>query len=151
MPNAAQMARLCVLVGHLNQFKLTEGRMHGGDDLATEPHTTTKTSTYEDSEPITDVVTRIIGFVLLEASVETGLFKKTLHECERRLVQGIEVLQPNFNNIGPVNVITTEEPPRSWILRLLQACDLGTDKQISGRNRLRDRDSVQVSMQVSVQ
>ena len=110
MPNAAQMARLCVLVGHLNQFKLTEGRMHGGDDLTTEPHTTPKTSTYEDSEPITDVVTRIIGFVLLEASVETGLFKKTLHECERRLVQGIEVLQPHTRRKAFCDQIRPQAP-----------------------------------------
>ena len=118
MPNAEQTAQLCALVGHLSQFRLTEGGMPRGDNSTTKLRMA-KTPTYENSEPITDVVTRIIGFALLEASVEAELFKKTLHECERRLVRRIEVLQPNFHDIGAVSVITTEEPPTSWISKLM--------------------------------
>ena len=118
MPNAEQTAQLCALVGHLSQFRLTEGGMRRGDNSTTKPRMA-RMPTYEDSEPITDVVTRIIGFALLEASVEAELFKRTLHECERRLVRRIEVLQPNFRDIGAVSVITTEEPPTSWILKLM--------------------------------
>ena len=118
MPNAEQTAQLCALVGHLNQFRLTEGGMCRGDNPTTKPRPV-KTPIYEDSEPITDVVTRIIGFALLEASVEAELFKRTLHECEWRLVRRIEVLQPNFHDIGTISVITTEEPPTSWILKLM--------------------------------
>ena len=131
MPDVKQMAQLCALVGHLNRFKLVQGGVSGDSNHTTEHHAMAKTHTYEDSEPISEVVTRTIGFVLLEASVEAEIFKTTLHECERRLVQRIGVLQPAFPDIGSVSVITTEEPPTSWILRLLRACDPGAYNQIS--------------------
>ena len=117
MPSIEQMAQLCTLVGHLNQFKLTEGRMlRVFNHMMNKPHTVPKTVVSEDSDTITDTITRIIGFVHWESVVEGDLFRKALSECEQKLVQRIEVLQREFSDVGAINVtITPEGPPTSWI------------------------------------
>ena len=120
MPNAEQIAQLCTLVGHLNQFKLTEGRMHGINGTA-ESRVVSKTVTHEDSDLITNMITCIIGFMHWDSVIEGGYFRKALHESEQRLVQRIEALQREFSQAEAISVtVTPEEPPMSWILRLLR-------------------------------
>ena len=123
MPSVEQMAQLCALVGHLSQFDLTKGRMHGVNSFTNKSHTAfPKTVVSEDSNLITDTITRIIGFVYWESLVEGGLFRKALSECEQKLVQRIEVLQREFSDSGAINVtLTPEEPPMSWILEILRS------------------------------
>ena len=122
MPNVEQIAQLCTLVGHLNQFKLTEGQMHGINDNIVESHAVSKTVN-EDSDSIMNTITCIIGFVHWDSVIEGGYFRKALHESEQRLVQRIEVLQREFPHVGPISVtVTPEEPPTSsWILGLLRS------------------------------
>ena len=132
MPSIEQMAQLCVLVGHLNQLDLTKGRMHRVNGFTNKSHTlfNPKTIISEDSDLITDTITRIIGFVYWESLVEGGLFRKALSECEQKLVQRIEVLQREFSDVGAVNVtLTPEGPPMSWILEILRSRYVVTDKQ----------------------
>ena len=120
MPSVEQIAQLCTLVGHLNQFNLTEGRMHGINDTA-ESRVVSKTVTHEDSDLITNMITCIIGFVHWDSDIEGEYFRKALHESEQRLVQRIEALQREFSQVEAISVtVTPEEPPMSWILRLLQ-------------------------------
>ena len=117
MPNVEQIAQLCTLVGHLNQFKLTEGQMHGiNDDIGS------KTVTYEDSDLIMNMITCIIGFMHWDSVIEGGYFRKALHESEQRLVQRVEVLQHEFPHVRAISItVTPEEPPTSsWILGLLR-------------------------------
>ena len=128
MPNAEQIAQLCTLVGHLNQFKLTEGRMHGTNDT-TESRVVSKTVTHEDSDLITNMITCIIGFVHWDSVTEGGYFRKALHESEQKLVQRIEALQREFSQVEAISVtVTPEEPPSSWILRLIRPHYAMTDK-----------------------
>ena len=132
MPSIEQMAELCALVGHLNQFDLTKGRMHGVNSCTNKSHAAfnPKTVVSEDSDSITDTITHIIGFVHWESIVEGGLFTKALSECERKLVQRIEVLQREFPNVGTIKVtLTPEGPPMSWILEILRSRYVVTDKQ----------------------
>lgn len=129
MPNVEQMAQLCTLVGHLNQFKLTEGRMRGTNEHIATSHTVSKAVVSEDSDPLTNMITRIIGLMHWDSLVEGGVFRKALHESEQRLVQRIEFLQRNFSDVDAINVtITPEEPPASWILGLLRSRYPVTDK-----------------------
>ena len=123
MPSVERMAQLCALVGHLNQFDLTKGRMHGFNSFTNKSHAAfPKTVVSEDSDLITDTITRIIGFVYWESLVEGGLFRKALSECEQKLVQRIEVLQREFSDVGAINVtLTPEGPPMSWILEILRS------------------------------
>ena len=119
MPSVEQIAQLCTLVGHLHQFKLTEGQMCGiNDDI--DP--VSKTVAYEDSDLITNTITCIIGFMHWDSVIEGGYFREALHESEQRLVQRIEVLQREFSHVGAISVtVTPEEPPTSsWILGLLR-------------------------------
>ena len=112
------MAQLCALVGHLNQLDLTKGRMHRVNSFTNKSHTpfNPKTVISEDSDLITDPITRIIGFVHWESVVEGDLLRKALSECEQKLIQRIEVLQREFSDVGAINVtITPEGPPTSWI------------------------------------
>ena len=130
MPSVEQIAQLCTLVGHLNQFKLTEGRMHGINDTA-ESRVVSKTVTHEDSDLITNMITCIIGFMHWDSVIEGGYFRKALHESEQRLVQRIEVLQHEFPHVGAISItVTPEEPPTSsWILGLLRPrYGVSTDK-----------------------
>ena len=122
MPSVEQIAQLCTLVGHLNQFKLTEGQMHGINDDIVESHAVSKTVTYEDSDLIMNMITCIIGFMHWDSVIEGGYFRKALHESEQRLVQRIEVLQHEFPHVGAISItVTPEEPPTSsWILGLLR-------------------------------
>ena len=122
MPSVEQIAQLCTLVGHLNQFKLTERRMHGiNDDIAGSSSSVSKTVTHEESDSITNTITCIIGFMHWDSVVEGGYFRKALHESEQRLVQRIEVLQREFSQVEAISVtVTPEEPPSSWILRLIR-------------------------------
>ena len=129
MPSVEQIAQLCTLVGHLNQFKLTEGQIHGVNNDIAESCAVSKTVTREESDLITNTVTCIIGFVHWDSVIEGGYFRKALHESEQRLVQRIEVLQREFPDVGAINVtVTPEEPPTSWILGLLQSRYALTDK-----------------------
>ena len=124
MPSVEQMAQLCTLVGHLNQFQLTKGRIcRVNNHTENEPHAVPlKTIISEDSDMITDTITRIIGFVHWESVVEGDLFRKALSECEQKLVQRIEVLQREFSDVGAINVtLTPEGPPMSWILEILRS------------------------------
>ena len=124
MPSVEQLAQLCTLVGHLNQFQLTKGRIRRVDNYTeNEPHAVPlKTVISEDSDMITGTVTRIIGFVHRESIVEGDLFRKALSECEQKLVQRIEILQREFSDVGAINVTTTPEgPPTSWILEFLRS------------------------------
>ena len=124
MPSVEQLAQLCTLVGHLNQFQLTKGRIRRVDNYTeNEPHAVPlKTVISEDSDMITGTVTRIIGFVHRESIVEGDLFRKALSDCEQKLVQRIEILQREFSDVGAINVTTTPEgPPTSWILEFLRS------------------------------
>ena len=124
MPSIEQMAQLCTLVGHLNQFQLTEGRIRSiNNHMENEPHAVPlKTVLSEGSGMITDTITRFIGFVHRESIVEGDLFRKALSECEQKLVQRIEILQREFSDVGAINVTTTPEgPPTSWILEFLRS------------------------------
>ena len=122
MPSVEQIAQLCTLVGHLNQFKLTEGQMHGINDDIAESCADSKTVTHEGSDLITNMITCIIGFVHWENIAEGDLFRKALSECEQKLVQRIEILQREFSDVGAINVTTTPEgPPTSWILEFLRS------------------------------
>ena len=117
MPSVEQMAQLCTLVGHLNQFQLTKGRMHRvNNHTIDKPCTVLRTVVSDDSDMITDTITRVIGFVHWESVVEGDLLRKALSECEQKLIQRIEVLQREFSDVGAINVtITPEGPPTSWI------------------------------------
>ena len=132
MPSVEQIAQLCTLVGHLNQFKLTEGQMHRINDDLVDSHAVSKTvGTYEDSDLITNMITCIIGFMYWDSVIEGGYFRKALHESEQRLVRRIEVLQREFPHVGAISVtVTPEEPPTSsWILGLLRPrYGVSTDK-----------------------
>ena len=124
MPSVEQLAQLCTLIGHLNQFQLTKGRIRRVDNYTeNEPHAVPlKTVISEDSDMITGTVTRIIGFVHRESIVEGDLFRKALSDCEQKLVQRIEILQREFSDVGAINVTTTPEgPPTSWILEFLRS------------------------------
>ena len=124
MPSVEQLAQLCTLVGHLNQFQLTKGRIRRVDNYTeNEPHAVPlKTVISEDSDMITGTVTRIIGFVHRESIVEGDLFRKALSDCEQKLVQRIEILQREFSDVGAINITTTPEgPPTSWILEFLRS------------------------------
>ena len=124
MPSVEQMAQLCTLVGHLNQFQLTKGRIRSINyHTENEPHAVLlKAVLSRDSDTITDTITRIIGFVHRESIVEGGLFRKALSECEQKLVQRIEILQQEFSDVGAIHVTTTPEgPPTSWILDFLRS------------------------------
>ena len=131
MPSVEQMAQLCTLVGHLNQFQLTEGRIRSiNNHMENEPHAVPlKTVLSEGSGMITDTITRIIGFVHRESIVEGDWFRKALSECEQNLVQRIEVLQQEFSQVEAISVtVTPEEPPSSWLLRLIRPRYTMTDK-----------------------
>ena len=129
MPSVEQIAQLCTLVGHLNQFKLTEGQMHGINDDIAESCADSKTVTHEGSDLITNMITCIIGFVHWDSVIEGGYFRKALHESEQRLVQRIEVLQQEFSQVEAISVtVTPEEPPLSWLLRLIRPRYTMTDK-----------------------
>ena len=129
MPSVEQIAQLCTLVGHLNQFKLTEGQIHGVNNDIAESCAVSKTVTREESDLITNTVTCIIGFVHWDSVIEGGYFRKALHESEQRLVQRIEVLQREFSQVEAISVtVTPEEPPSSWILRLIRPHYATTDK-----------------------
>ena len=122
MPSVEQIAQLCTLVGHLNQFKLTEGQIHGVNNDIAESCAVSKTVTREESDLITNTVTCIIGFVHWDSVIEGGYFRKALHESEQRLVQRVEVLQHEFPHVRAISItVTPEEPPTSsWILGLLR-------------------------------
>lgn len=129
MPSVEQIAQLCTLVGHLNQFKLTEGQVHGVNDDIAESCAVSKTITHEEPDLITNTITCIIGFVHWDSVIEGGYFGKALHESEQRLVQRIEVLQREFSQVEAISVtVTPEEPPSSWILRLIRPHYAMTDK-----------------------
>ena len=130
MPSVEQIAQLCTLVGHLSQFKLTERRMHGfNDDIAESSSSVSNAVTHKESDSITNTITCIIGFVHWDSVVEGGYFRKALHESEQRLVQRIEVLQREFSQVEAISVtVTPEEPPSSWLLRLIRPRYMMTDK-----------------------
>ena len=120
MPSVEQIAQLCTLVGHLNQFRLTEGQMHGINNDTAESRVVSKTVTHKDSDFITNMITCIIGFMHWDSVIEGGYFRKALHESKQRLVQRIEALQREFLQVKAISVtVTPEELPMSWILRLL--------------------------------
>ena len=129
MPSVEQIAQLCTLVGHLNQFRLTEGQMHGINNDTAESRVVSKTVTHKDSDFITNMITCIIGFMHWDSVIEGGYFRKALHESEQRLVQRIEALQREFSQVEAISVtVTPEGPPMSWILRLLRPRYVMMDK-----------------------